>query len=66
MISPRPNPTKTPGILYFIRFLNGTFQVVPISTGQGLRMRERGVKHVYDSATQAYTIAKRLEKVKPI
>lgn len=59
----RPNPTKTPGVKYFVYFtVEGVYQVVSVSEDQGVRMRARGVTHVYDSSTQAHAVRRRLEK----
>jgi len=54
-------PTRTPGTLYYVRqtWPALSWQVVPISEGQGEFMRERG-ERIYDTSAQAYAVAKRL------
>ena len=37
------------------------WHVIPVPISQGVAMRERGAKHVYDSSSQAYAVAQSLE-----
>lgn len=54
--------TRTPGMLYALRQEPNTlfWQIVPVETSQGEAMRERGEKHIYDTAAQAQAVRLKL------
>lgn len=58
----RPNPTRTPGTLFFVRYDGYQYQVIPVYEVQGRRMRERGVKYVFDTSTQAYAVMRKMNR----
>ncbi len=52
--------TKTPDTKFFVRFNGEKYIVLPLYHRQATRMREAGVKHIYDTSAQAYTVCRKL------